>query len=212
MRYETAVGHLRRIADECARWSRLPEEPLVVAAYVFGDLLRGPAQLERTQLAFVLELPPDEVTWYAKPAPAAGFAQLTGIGKLPLEWYWRPAAWPVWNHHIRDPVRFWSLDGVDEDVLAALAARRFDRLRREGAPGPEEELRWLEEEAAASLAHLRRVVDAYWDRGWRAEHKGGGISPEDHLWRAAFAYLDLRAGLDAAGRRVILRPVEPSEG
>jgi hypothetical protein len=42
------------------------------------------------------------------------------------------------------------------------------------------------------------VVEGYWDREWRADHKGFGSYPDDHLWRAAHGYLDLRHGL--AGR------------
>jgi hypothetical protein len=42
------------------------------------------------------------------------------------------------------------------------------------------------------------VVEGYWDREWRADHKGLGWYPEDHLWRAAHGYLDVMRGL--AGR------------
>ena len=52
MRYRTAVGHLRRIADDCARSATaFPDDPLVVEAWVYGRLLEGPAELERTKLA-----------------------------------------------------------------------------------------------------------------------------------------------------------------
>jgi hypothetical protein len=39
------------------------------------------------------------------------------------------------------------------------------------------------------------VVEGYWDREWRADNKGLGWYPEDHLWRAAHGYLDLMSGL-----------------
>jgi hypothetical protein len=34
---------------------------------------------------------------------------------------------------------------------------------------------------ATSLTHLRQVTDAYWEREWRADHKGFGVHPDDHL-------------------------------
>jgi hypothetical protein len=58
---------------------------------------------------------------------------------------------------------------------------------------------WPVEELAASLAHLQRVDAAYWEREWRRDHKGLGIYPEDHLWRATHGYLDLLAATRAAG-------------
>jgi hypothetical protein len=48
----------------------------------------------------------------------------------------------------------------------------------------------------ASRAHLRYVVDRYWDRDWRSNHKGFGTYPEDHLWRAATAVVDLHEVAD----------------
>ncbi|MBP2372016.1 DUF7711 family protein [Pseudonocardia parietis] len=43
----------------------------------------------------------------------------------------------------------------------------------------------LYEERALARRHLREVIDRYHDRDWRAAHKGLGVDPEDHLWRAA---------------------------
>ena len=40
---------------------------------------------------------------------------------------------------------------------------------------------------------------AYSEREWRREHKGLGIYPEDHLWRASHGYLYLLAATRAAG-------------
>jgi len=190
MRYATAVRRLRSIAEELDRHARLWEEPLLTAAYAYGELLEGPEEIAMVEVALVLDLPPPQVTWYAEPPSAAAFAHLTRLDKVPARWCWRPALWPVWNHKIRGPVRFWSLDGPDEATLDALDERRFDRLQRL-VPTPAEELEQLEEELAASLTHLRQVTGAYWDREWRGEHKGLGAYPEHYLWRAAEGYLDL---------------------
>lgn len=194
MRYQTAVRHLRSLAEECERPNRIGDEPLLVGAYVFGDLLDGPDELERVQLAFVLNLPPEQVTWYADPSEGQWITDLLRLGKLPLEWYWRPQAWPAWNHYIRGPVRFWSLDGPDEQVLDALAERRLDGLPRQW-PEPAAEREQLRAEVAAAYEHLRQVEQAYWEREWRRTHKGYGVYPEDHLWRAVHGYIELKAAV-----------------
>lgn len=54
-------------------------------------------------------------------------------------------------------------------------------------------------ELSASLAHLKRVTDRFPEREWRREHKGFGTYPEDHLWRAAQGYLELRDALQELG-------------
>lgn len=50
-------------------------------------------------------------------------------------------------------------------------------------------------ELEASLAHLRFVRDAYWQRNWRRANRGLGLYPEDHLWNAVHGYLDLLAAI-----------------
>jgi hypothetical protein len=54
----------------------------------------------------------------------------------------------------------------------------------------------LEEELSASLTHLRKVAESYWDREWRRDHRGLGVYPEHHLWRATKGYLDLLSAVD----------------
>ncbi|HKS48905.1 MAG TPA: hypothetical protein VJT49_28115 [Amycolatopsis sp.] len=100
----------------------------------------------------------------------------------------------MWNHVIRDPVRFWSLDGTDEVVLNALRDRRFTELSRVTA-SPTELRRRTKVELDHALVRLRAVHEAYWERDWRHEHRGGGRYPEHHLWEVTEGYLDL---LDAA--------------
>jgi hypothetical protein len=95
-------------------------------------------------------------------------------------------------------VGFWSLAGPDETALDALGDRHLGDLDRL-VPAAAEEAEQLQEELAASLAHLQRVDAAYWERDWRREHKGLGVYPEDHLWRATHGYLDLLAATRAAG-------------
>ena len=40
------------------------------------------------------------------------------------------------------------------------------------------------------------MVQRYWDRDWRRQHKGYDESPEDHLWRAAAAVSEMQDALD----------------
>jgi hypothetical protein len=97
----------------------------------------------------------------------------------------------VWNHYVQDPVRFWSHDGPDEEVLQALAERRFGDLPR-SAPSPTARREQLAGELDAALNHLRAVHDSYWDHDWRRYHGGLGRYPENESWEAVDAYLELR--------------------
>ena len=39
--------------------------------------------------------------------------------------------------------------------------------------------------------HLVTVTESFHDPGWRREHRGDGDYPENHLWSATAAYLEL---------------------
>jgi hypothetical protein len=174
MRYGTAVRRLRTIAERCDRASRIWDEPVLVGGYAFGDVLDGAADLPFVQVALVLDCPAEEVTWRAMPPHGAGIAGLLDLEKAPVEWFWRPAVWPVWNHLIRGPVRFWSPTGPDEYVLDCLEQRRFADLPRL-VPTGEDELAQLLVEFDAALAHLRDVDERYWDRGVAGRAQGSGL-------------------------------------
>lgn len=92
------------------------------------------------------------------------------IDKAPVDWYWRPGAWPVSNHRIQRP---------PAETL------------RLPAPPHTEAAEQLATELEASLTHLRSVRDAYWQHNWCRENRGLGLDPEDHLWNAVHGYLDL---------------------
>ena len=112
-----------------------------------------------------------------------------------MQWSYRPLAWPVWNHQHRRVVRFWTADtGLDEEVIEALRLRRLDRLPVV-QPSATELTAQLRHELALSRRHLRAVLEGYWDRDWRREHNRFGVSPEDHLWRAAMAVTEIRYAL-----------------
>ena len=68
MRYRRAVEKLRELAGACNRvkdWP--PEDPFLVSAYVFGDMLEGADPLKAVQVAVAVNLPPEEVPWGSSP-------------------------------------------------------------------------------------------------------------------------------------------------
>jgi hypothetical protein len=142
VRHETAVRRLRSIAERCERVSGLWREEWVLAAYTFGAVLDGPTEVPVVQVAFVLDLPADELTWCAQPPSCAGLPHLLGIDKAPVDWYWRPAVWPVSNHVIRRPLRIWSTDGPDDAALAALAEGRRSHCACRHPPGSRRTSSW----------------------------------------------------------------------
>lgn len=191
VRHETAVRRLRKIAERCAGVSRVwHDEPVLLGAYAFGAVLDGLDDVPVVEVAFVLNLPAEDLTWCAEPPSCSGLPHLLEIDKAPVRWYWRPAVWPVWNHRIRRPLRIWSLDGPDAVALDALAQQEIDDLRMP-APSAEEEGKQFAAELASSLSHLRQVEADYWERDWRSDHRGFGVYPEHHLWNAVHGYLDL---------------------
>jgi hypothetical protein len=167
VRHETAVRRLRIVAERCKRASGLwDDDPFLIGAYALGHVLHPHTDVPVVQIAFVLNLPVDELTWCAQPQSRAGLPHLLEIDKAPVEWYWRPAVWPVANHLIRRPLRVWSLDGLDTTALDALKRGEAEDLRMP-APTAGQQQEQLTAELAASLAHPRRVEAGFWERDWR---------------------------------------------
>lgn len=191
MRYSTAVRRLRSVAEGLSAVDRVDAFE-VIDAYVFGGLLDGPESLDVVSVAFVVDLPVEEVPWRARSAALEALASLMRLDKVPVERVWRPADWPVWNHVIVGAVRFWSrADGIDEDVMALLTQQRFGDLTGVGPPNRERYLEQLRVERNASRRHLHHVLDRYHDREWQRAHRSYTMYPEDHLWWAADAFVEL---------------------
>ena len=92
--------------------------------------------------------------------------------------------------------RFWSArSGIDAAVLDALGAGRVDDAAIV-EPSTDELVDQLTEEVDASAKHLRKVLASYWDPDWRRRHKGVDTSPEDQLWRAAQAAVEIADALN----------------
>jgi hypothetical protein len=131
MRYRRAVEKLRVLAEACESvkgWP--PEDPFLLEAYVFGDVLQGADPLERVEVVLVLNLPPQDVPWESNPHGTMWLADRLRLDEGGFAYWWRSHLDPVSNHYIRDPVRFWSHEGPDEGVLQALAERRLGDLAR----------------------------------------------------------------------------------
>ncbi|MGH3965438.1 MAG: DUF7711 family protein [Pseudonocardiaceae bacterium] len=100
--------------------------------------------------------------WCSQPPGTAWLVDNLRLDKGGIAYWWRSRHEPVGNHVIRDPVRFWSLDGTDEAVLDTLRERRFADLPR----------------LTASTTEVQRRTAMKLDRGSSA----AGLVP---CWRAA---------------------------
>jgi hypothetical protein len=192
VRRSTAIKNLRTLIDLCGRTDLPDADPTLLEVYAFGDILDPDIDdMHDVDVALVIDLPVEDVTWWSLPIRTAWIIEVVRLNKLPVRAAWRPSVWPVWNHAIRQPLRIWSAaDGADGEALDALSNGQADALRLP-APEADVEAEQLATELEASLAHLKRVRDDWDDREWRRNHKGFGVYPEDHLWRAVHGYLDL---------------------
>lgn len=199
MKRSRAIQHLVEMADEASDLLRFRDTDIgcpLEELWVTGELLTDTATLDQGAVILVLDLPPDELPWLALHPIAEWIGDRLRLGKRPMRWCYRPSAWPVWTPDHRRAVRYWTAaGGLDDGVIEALRERRLDGLPVVEATRADLAA-WLPDELAASRSHLRRTVDRYWDHDWRREHKGFGVHPEDHLWRAACAVADLTDALD----------------
>ncbi len=194
----TAVRHLVEMADVATDRLRLRDSELgwpLEELWVGGDLLEHGSDLEAGSVLLVLDLPPEELPWLAMHPAAEWVGAQLRLGKRPFLWSYRPVLWPVWNQRHRRVARFWSArTGIDTAVLDALRDGRVDDVPIVEPSTVELEVQ-LRTEIDASGAHLRKVLASYWDTDWRRLHKGPDTSPEDQLWRAAQAAVEIADAL-----------------
>ena len=195
VKYSTAVRRLASVAEDLSSWRGRHDFP-VSEAYVCGKLLDGPETLEVIEVVFVADLPVADLPWRARRPVVIGWEARLRLDKVPVVRLWRPEGWPVWNHHIRRAVSFWSRSGaVDEPTMDSLSQRRFHDLTLVTAPSGERLLEQIRVERSAARHHLNDVLDRYHDHDWRNEHKLYGWYPEDHLWWAAEGFRELDEAL-----------------
>jgi hypothetical protein len=187
----TAISRLRDVADGLTTTTGWPDAG-IVGGYVFGGLIDQDGELELVELALMVDARPQEVPWLGRPARLEAVAALLRFDRLPLRWWWRSADGPVWNHHIRHAVRFWTAEGgLDGVVVDSLAAGRIERLPITEPADRPQLIAQLRAERAVSRRHLAEVIERFYDRDWRSEHKHEGVFPQDHLWWAAAGFLEL---------------------
>lgn len=199
MKRSTAIGHLVEMAEVASERLRLRDTEIgwpLEELWVTGDLLGSADPLDVGAVVAVLDEPSEEMAWMAVNPAGEWVGDQLRLGKRPLLWCYRPLVWPVWNHRHRRLVRFWSADdGLHDAAIDALRTLRSDQLHvvepTTGALASQ-----LSHELTVSRRHLGEVLEHYWDRDWRRDHKGYGQSPEDHLWRAAAAVSEMRHALD----------------
>jgi hypothetical protein len=194
VKYSTAVARLQTCAADLDRLGGVDDDRLLVEAWVFGELLEFPQQLDVISRALVVDLPAEDVTWYAQPPLGEAMTSFLRFDKYPLRWLWRPSVSPNWNHVIDRAVRFWSRAGSDIGALNALADRRIAEPTVAAPPDHAALHAQVLVEHEAAWQHLSAVFERYADPDWRRAHTGYDLYPDDHLWSAA-------AGLSTSMRR-----------
>ncbi len=179
MKRSTAISRLSEVADGLER-AKVWSGPCVAAGYVFGALLDPAGEVERVQLALVVDEPVEDVPWLSHPQQLEALASLLRFDKLPMSWWWRPSAWPVWNHEITRAVCFWSAKaGSDQGVFDAPSAGRVEKLEFAEPDNAEQLIEELVLERDIGRRHLADAVAGFYDREWRREHTGDGVHPAD---------------------------------
>lgn len=102
---------------------------------------------------------------------------------------------PAWDHEIRRVAQVWSAQsGPDELLLRQLRTNTVSDAMIETAT-PTELQEFLADALPRCDRQLGEVLDGYWEPDWRRAHRGYGIQPEHHLWRAAEAVRSIRDAL-----------------
>jgi hypothetical protein len=204
MHRSTAVNQVAGFVEEAQAFSRGfagIADPTVVELWVGGAILDGVERIDAYDVVLVLQAPAEEVPWLVLHPDAEWFADRLRLTKVEVARFVRSTEHCVHNHRLRELVRVWTPEGADDALL--------DRLRR-GELAPTDISRppddatmaaQLETELAQCRQHLATILDSYHFREWRRAHKGYGVYPEDHLWRAAQGVRELTDALATLQRR-----------
>lgn len=196
MKRSTAIRHLVELAEAASDRLRFRATDIgwpLEELWVTGALLEPVDELDHGSVVLMIDLPPDELPWLAVHPAAEWIGDQLRLGKRPLWWSYRPTSWPPWTYRDRRVARFWSANGgLNADVIEALRTCRPPTIIE---PAPGELLDQLGIELAIAKAHLRSILDRYWDQDWRRANQHG-TSPEDQLWRAATAVTEIEAAVD----------------
>ncbi len=191
MKWSTAVGHVRRLAEQCAEMAELPSSLRllrVTELWAVGDVLGAPRDLDWVTAAVCVDLPVGQVPWMCRPVGADRWAEMTRASKNPVGVWWRSTHAPVWNHQIVRPVLIWDqVAGIREEALTAIREGRGSAAGL-AAPSEEECVARMDEELQTSLAELQCRTGEY-----ETEHTTRLGVRADALFAAAQGYLDVLA-------------------
>jgi hypothetical protein len=189
MKWSTAVGHVSRLAEQCAEMADLPAHLRVLKVdemWVYGDVLGPQRDLEWASAALCVDLPIDEVPWLCRPAGADRWAEMTRASKNPVGILWRSIHAPVWNHRVLRPVLVWDrAGGVRESAITAIRQGHGAAVGV-AAPSEEEFVARIDDELRVSLHELQRRI-----RDYDTEHTTRLGVRADALYAAAVGYLDV---------------------
>jgi hypothetical protein len=196
----TAVRHVREMAEESSGLLRLRETEIgwpLEELWAAGELLGDREAIEAGTVVLMVDVPPEELPWLVVHPVAEWVGERLGLGKRPFHWFYRPVLWPAWNPAHRRVARVWTAgDGVDAAALDALSTGGFDGVVV-AEPTATEAREQFGVELVAARRHLHEILECYWDRDWRAEHRQPQ-GPEDHLWRSAQGVREIEAAIGAS--------------
>lgn len=193
----TAVRHLVEVAEEASDRLRFRDTSIgwpLEELWAAGSFVEPGESGEGGAAVLLVDVPPAELSWLRLHPAGEYVGEVLRLGKRPVSWWYRPAGLPAWSVEHRRVVRFWTAaGGLEEGVIDGL--RRGD-LEGVDVVEPDEDqlMAELREELAMAREHLRTMLDCYWDREWRRDHR----PPEDHLWRAAEASSSLEQAVHGA--------------
>jgi hypothetical protein len=191
MKWLTAVGHVRRLAEQCVEMAELPSRYQAVpvsALWAVGDVLGTARDLDWVKVALIVDLPVSEVPWFCTPDGAAQWSEATRLSKNPVGAWWRSAHAPIWNHRIVRPVLIWDrAGGVREESLAALRDGRGAELGQAAPTADEFAARMADELAVSRTALVARTADYDAKRWGRTRLE----KIADPLFEASLGYLDV---------------------
>jgi len=196
----TAIRHLVEMAEVATEQLRLSGTAIgwpLTEMWVAGALLGSSDEVDHGTVVLTIDLPPDELPWLAAHPTAEWVGEQLRLGKRPMLWSYRPAAWPAWTYRDQRVARFWSAsNGIESGLIDELRSGVVSGLFE---PDRAELVEQVGVELEVSKTQLRSILAQYWDHDWRRNNRSH-TSPEDQLWRAATAVTELEDALTEFGR------------
>lgn len=203
MRRTTAVTQVAGFVEKADEVHRLPPGVLtdvvdakLVELWVGGAILENVERIDIYNIVLVLDARAEEVPWLALHPDGEWYADRLRLTKIGAPHYLRSTE-HLHNHELRELVRVWTRDGSDNSVLDRLRRGELEPTDISRPPDDATLAAQLETELAHCRQHLATMLDSYHEPDWRRAHKGFGVYPEDHLWRAAQAVRELTDALTA---------------